>query len=77
MSMFMNFEGCFGECCVCMFGGVCLMGNHEESSSFLFASKKEIIRRLNESEYENYREYMINFLLTHYGYKYKVKEVYK
>lgn len=59
---------CSGECCVCANAGGCLAGHGDDY--FIPAKKEKIIERLNNNEYEIYREYMIKYLKEKYGLDY-------
>lgn len=63
------FSDCSGECCVCAYGGWCLAGHGDDD--FSSAQMEKIIDNLNEDKYPDYREYMIDYLRTVYGYEYK------
>ena len=63
------FSDCSGECCVCAYGGWCLAGYGDDD--FSPAQMEKIIDNLNEGKYPDYREYMIDYLRTVYGYEYK------
>lgn len=51
------FSDCSGECCVCANGNGCLAGHGDDD--FRPASSQQIIGRLNNGEYPNYRQTMI------------------
>ena len=55
------FSDCSGECCVCACGNGCLAGHGDDD--FCPASSQQIIERLNNGEYPNYRQTMIAELL--------------
>lgn len=55
------FSDCSGECCVCACGNGCLAGHGDDD--FSPASSQQIIERLNNGEYPNYRQTMIGELL--------------
>lgn len=62
------FSDCSGECCVCSVGDGCMAGHGDDDYSP--ASKEQILRRLKTDAYGSYRDYMIGFLKSHYGYDY-------
>jgi hypothetical protein len=55
------FSDCSGECCVCACGNGCLAGHGDDD--FFPASNQQIIERLNNGKYTNYRQTMIAELL--------------
>ena len=55
------FSDCSGECCVCAYGEACLAGHGDDD--FRPASSQQIIERLNNGTYPNYRQKMIAKLL--------------
>ena len=58
MDMFTN---CSGECCICAGGsGICLAGHGDDD--YWPASDEQIIERLNEGRYPEYRDMMIDEL---------------
>lgn len=66
----------FSDCChcwVCSAQGHCLAGIGDDD--FSPASKEEIIRRLDEGEFESKRKEMIKFLEEKYHYKYEGKGI--
>jgi len=62
------FSDCTGECCVCMCAGCCLAGHGDDDYSL--ASKNQIIKRLDNGEYPDYRKLMIDTLKNKYNYDY-------
>ncbi len=54
------FSDCSGECCICACGNCCLAGHGDDD--FCPASSQQIIERLNNGEYPNYRDTMIGEL---------------
>lgn len=54
------FPDCSGECCVCACGGNCLVGNGDDG--FSPATNEQILERLKNGNYPNYRRTMINEL---------------
>lgn len=54
------FSDCSGECCVCACGGFCLAGHGDDD--FCPASTDQIITRLNNGNYPDYRDTMIKEL---------------
>lgn len=54
------FPECSGECCVCACGGNCLVGNGDDG--FSPATNEQILERLKNGNYPNYRRTMINEL---------------
>ena len=54
------FTDCSGECCVCAFGGICLAGHGDDY--FLPAKNEQILERLKNGNYPNYRQIMIDEL---------------
>ena len=67
------FSECAGNCCVCMLGtGTCLAGHGDDD--FCLASKETIIHRLDNGEFESYRDVMIGTLKSQYGYDYMESE---
>lgn len=58
---------CSGECCVCACN-TCLAGTGDDD--FYPAKADQIIRRLEKGEFSSRRQYMIDYLLSHYGYVY-------
>ena len=54
------FTDCSGECCVCACGGACLAGHGDDD--FLPATNEQILKRLKNGNYPNYRQMMIDEL---------------
>ena len=54
------FTDCAGECCVCACGDFCLAGHGDDD--FAPATNEQIIQRLNNGKYSNYRDKMIGEL---------------
>ena len=64
------FTDCSGECCVCACGDFCLAGHGDDD--FSPASTEQVIKRLNNGQYPNYIDYMIEWLRVR-GVEYKKK----
>ena len=54
------FTDCSGECCVCACGGGCLAGHGDDD--FSPATNEQILERLKNGNYPNYKQMMINEL---------------
>lgn len=64
------FNDCDGECCICSKGGYCAAGHGDFVYSTL-ADKEQIIDRLDNGKYHDYRQLMIETLKNVYNYEYK------
>ena len=62
------FSDCTGECCVCACGDFCLAGHGDDDYSF--ATKEQIIARLDKGRYPTYTGYMKQALKNTYNYDY-------
>ena len=62
---------CF-DCEVCALAGHCLAGHYDDD--FVLASKKQIIARLDNHEYESYRKKMKETLVREYLYDYDERQ---
>lgn len=54
---------CSGECCVCFAGGknaMCVAGHGDDD--YYPATTEQVIERLEEGSYKNYRDTMIQYL---------------
>ena len=67
------FCNCSGECCVCNHSNCCMAGNGNDD--YVLASKEELLKRVNDVEYENNRKYIIKTLEEAYGHKVKESEL--
>ena len=54
------FTDCSGECCVCACGDGCLAGHGDDD--FSPATNEQILERLKNGNYPNYRKMMIDEL---------------
>ena len=54
------FTDCSGECCVCACGGGCFAGHGDDD--FSPATNEQILERLKNGTYPNYKQMMINEL---------------
>ena len=54
------FTDCSGECCVCACGSLCLAGHGDDD--FSPATTEQILERLKNGNYPNYRKMMIDEL---------------
>lgn len=55
------------DCCICGFGDGCLFTVRECVHVCYEATEKQIIDRLNEGRYKNYRETMKKYLFDKFG----------
>ncbi len=56
------------ECAICVCGDGCLASMHEDF--FALASERQLVERLNEGRYPNYRQLMIDTLKKHFSHEY-------
>lgn len=56
------------DCEICALAGGCLAGHYDDD--FVLASKEQIIERLDNHKYENYRKKMKETLIREYLYDY-------
>ena len=61
-------SACSGECCVCGCGGGCLAGHGDDY--YCPASKEQVIGRLDDGRYPDFRDEMIKYLKDNFGYDY-------
>lgn len=61
------FTDCSGECCICGCD-FCLAGHGDDD--YYPATADQVIKRLDNNEYSNYRQMMIDYLRSRYGYVY-------
>ena len=54
------FTDCSGECCICACGDCCLAGHGDDD--FSPATNEQILERLKNGNYPNYRQMMIDEL---------------
>lgn len=65
---FEMFSKC-SNCEICAAGRFCLAGHGD--NDYIPATKEQVIERLNNNKYYNYRENMIKYLKEKYSYDYK------
>ena len=55
------FSSCSGSCCVCVNAGHCLAGHGNDE--FREAKIPDVLNRLKNGNYPDYRQYMIGYLV--------------
>lgn len=61
-------SACGGDCCVCGCGGGCIAGHGD--NYYRPASKEQVIARLDNGRYPDFRDDMIKYLKDNFGYDY-------
>lgn len=56
------------ECAICVCADGCLASMHEDF--FVLASERQLVERLNDRRFPNYRQLMIDTLKKHFNHEY-------